>query len=399
MISDEKIAALNYLLNYNFDINRTNMTVGEIINSVKFSKEQWNRFITSGETDMGTSDATEKVIKGVLHDEELSNLRVLDTSHGPYGEPINVCFVDDKNKQALFVFRGISENEWLKTADSLVYDESQSQNEANEFYRETLEIYNLKEKGYCVTLTGFSNGGNKSQFVTVANPNTVDKCVTFNAPGFSNSFTEKYSVLINMVKDKIISYASDKDVISAVGNNISGKQIYLEGKAHRPLSQFPIAQQLFNHPMFAFISVNNEKVQFNSVTNRKDYSDKIHDATNKILELPKKISYDMLTTSWSLLLKADDIDKNTISDLDKMSIGKQISKIMKNKIFVEKAGIPFNKYKVFMGVSKLESLMVLRSRQDYKNIIDEMKQNRKQYKDSNLAEKMNNDKKLTNDNR
>lgn len=87
-----------------------------------------------------------------------------------------------------------------------------------EFVAEDCKNYDIK------IASGHSKGGNLTQCVTVMLPERVDKCVSFDAQGFSKYFHKRHSLAIEARKNDITNISSYKDFVNPLLDQVAEEE-------------------------------------------------------------------------------------------------------------------------------------------------------------------------------
>ena len=174
-------------------------TVGEFL-------EQFSESILSqmdkrtGDT-YGADSAAEwaAMIRYLKCNKEICNLKVLDVNN------MGILFENPQDNTAIVAFRGTNgAEEWVDNVEGLIQADTKLQMEAYE-YIESLDYDNI-------TVVGHSKGGNKAQYVAIRS-DKVNRCVAYDAQGFSQQFIDKYSVQIGENSWKVQCYSLSSDFV------------------------------------------------------------------------------------------------------------------------------------------------------------------------------------------
>ena len=291
----EQMALLNCLMYYDIELEK-NYTLGELIEEVREDDERWNDILESKPGVM-SREKTKNVIDAIMYDNELRNMEIIASTSDRETEqgPVMVCLVNEKNKEAVFAFRGTNGAEWIDNAEAFLKESSKLQNDALKFFNDTVEKYNLVEKGYSIDVTGHSKGGNKAQYITIMNPH-VRECYSFEGQGFSIEFVKKYNDKIEERKNKIVTYAAEKDYVNPLGYDIAGKRVFYEtNKPKENIFNFqytmPVIDRLLSHSPGAYIHFENGKVRMNKETKQSKLSFELNKMTLQMMNEDKEDKY------------------------------------------------------------------------------------------------------------
>lgn len=137
-----------------------------------------------------------------------------------------IYFTDRDEKNAIVVFGGTGDKEWLDNFEGGYLSDTKAQKEALEWFE---KLTNRKgEKFEYITLSGHSKGGNKAKYITIKSDN-VDRCLSFNGQGFSPKFIRENKTAILKNRGKITSYSLDKDFVNVLLFDIGEKKFYIKG--------------------------------------------------------------------------------------------------------------------------------------------------------------------------
>ena len=127
------------------------------------------------------------------------------------------CVIETSPGEAAVGFRGSESakdisnltNDWIKADLGLLNSTQTSQHaEVEEFLRQEFDTLNKYDN---LTMTGHSLGGNLAEYATIVSEeygldDNIERCVSFDGPGFSDEFISKNSNRINHMKDKMTHY-------------------------------------------------------------------------------------------------------------------------------------------------------------------------------------------------
>lgn len=225
----QKCLILNSLLYYDdFEMKKGEYLTLSMLTS-KTPIKEWKK---SPEV---SKEKSNYVIDEILTNPEYANYRIVNYTIGEdlpeldgisdpgigTGGPVAMALENPETKELLFVFRGTNRLEWIDNAEGFTKEASRMQLHALKFFEDTIREGDYDKRGYTITTTGHSKGGNKAQFVTIVSQYNVDKCVNIDGQGFSPMFFEKYAKEIKEKRDRIVTMASTGDPVSQLGMKLS----------------------------------------------------------------------------------------------------------------------------------------------------------------------------------
>ena len=185
-----------------------------------------DNLLKSGITDKSVSggitpEQAQAILNEVKADPVLCNMRV-EASIDTDGVRA-ACFVD-KNGDATVAFRGTggSYEAWSDNVQGGYSVETECQKVARNFIENNCSQYNN------ITVTGHSKGGNMAQYCTYTCGNKIDRCISYDGQGVSNSALAKDGALIGQNRGKIKSICCDEDYVNVMLNSIAGETVYLK---------------------------------------------------------------------------------------------------------------------------------------------------------------------------
>ncbi len=179
------------------------------------------------------SEATkyQATFDSILSDPVLSNMSISGYDQMKNSGANMIVFTSDSTSEAVVAFEGSqSAGDWRDNFDGIGQTSQEDgvstayQQAALDFVRNDMSSVLLQYDS--VITTGHSKGGNNAAYVTLLD-NSIDRCVTFDAPGFSDDFVRHYEDKIAYQQDKIDNYCADSDYVNILQNCI-GKQHYIE---------------------------------------------------------------------------------------------------------------------------------------------------------------------------
>lgn len=167
----------------------------------------------------------------ILQDDTLCSMTIANYQQMEGSESNMIVFASSDNSEAVVAFEGSQSGaDWRDNFDA-VGGTNQPDGVSTEFQQKALDYVNSHEVSEIlsqydtVTATGHSKGGNNASYVTILSDN-VDRCISFDAPGYSDEFVEKYKDEIARKQDAIENYSADTDYVNILQNSI-GEQHYI----------------------------------------------------------------------------------------------------------------------------------------------------------------------------
>lgn len=155
-------------------------------------------------------------------------------SGGSYNSGTAACAFTSANGNDVYIaFRGTGTGEWVDNGNGLSSPSSPQQDEALEYFNQTVEALGITS-GQNFYVTGHSKGGNKAQFCTIMSEynELIDNCYSFDGQGFSNQFISRYGDTQNFrdAVDKMYAICGKHDYVHVLGNVIipQDRTTYLE---------------------------------------------------------------------------------------------------------------------------------------------------------------------------
>ncbi|MBR4719082.1 MAG: DUF2974 domain-containing protein [Lachnospiraceae bacterium] len=201
-------------------------TVGEFLDSTRNSAGNISYDKVSG-LGLGGCMTTEEGCD-LLHEmdissDEFKNLTV--TRSIDEGGIRALCFAasgDDSNATVVFRGTGGSYEAWADNIRGEYMPDTKMQKLADDFVRYDCGIYDN------ITVSGHSKGGNMSQFVTVTNPDRVQRCVSFDGQGFGRNSISAYKPQMREVSGRIKSISAHNDYVNILLGCIAGECVYVK---------------------------------------------------------------------------------------------------------------------------------------------------------------------------
>ena len=292
-LSTEQLALINAFMYFDGMVFKNDKSIGYNIDEMRTRQsKEWKIMLKKHPGTMSVKKA-EQVVDAIMKDPQLRNLKVIDcTRKEPYYTgAVNACFVDEKNKQVLFAFRGTNREEWMDNAEAFLKESSPMQEDALQYVERIIEENGFVEEGYAIDVTGHSKGGNKAQYVTIKSP-YVRECHSFDGQGFSKEFMEANKTEIAERAKKITSHAAHLDYVHCLGQQVAGKNEWYD--TNRPaglfsLSRIKLANVAFAHsPGACFHFDKRGDVRMNAATDQSKFSGQVHDISVKMMEESKE---------------------------------------------------------------------------------------------------------------
>ena len=130
-----------------------------------------------------------------------------------------------------------------------------------------------------ITLTGHSKGGNDATYISITVDedvrNKIVSCVTFNAPGHSKEFMDRYKIIIDkMVQDGVYKeFQNEGDVVSSI-LNIFSKPIIIQTSADGTFS--------FDHHSIKYYVFTEDGLALTESSDKSIFSDFVNSAVNDL---------------------------------------------------------------------------------------------------------------------
>lgn len=203
-------------------------TVGDIVDAAKKDIAE-GKFKPNYEM---TLQEWQDVFDQVKANDKLCSYTVKNYESNSDTEMRAACFINDTSNptDVNVVFRGTrGPYEWHDNGETIYMSDTPAQLAAKEYIENLPQAY-----GNSLTVSGHSKGGNKAQYVTVTT-DRVEECVSFDGPGFSDLFIEKYRSSIKANQSKIVNISAEQDVVNALLKPIAGKQIFIQTEEQNPI--------------------------------------------------------------------------------------------------------------------------------------------------------------------
>lgn len=203
-------------------------TLGEIIATVQANLER-NPDPSSQEY----ADHLE-VCNRILKDQTLMDMTVPVPTHMNDSGAYSFVAIGGEPKEGVIVFEGtIGYNEWnddflgggpTDAADGV---STPYQLEAQQWFENIQSQLTGCDQ---VTVTGHSKGGNKAKYLTLMDESgLIDRCVSFDAQGFSDEFMAKYGDRVAQQQNLITNFAAANDYVNILLNDV-GEMHYIHTK-------------------------------------------------------------------------------------------------------------------------------------------------------------------------
>jgi hypothetical protein len=218
VLSDDELLILDSLA-YCKNWNTNSPNLGSIVDS-----------LTLDSGDMNISPEQLLQLRQMVHnDPKLSNLVIknvyVDNDNDPNNHNNNMVYFEDPvgNEQYL-IFAGTGPKEWPGDFTGA----EQADPTRKIYMKQWVDGLHIKNPPG-VTVSGHSDGGNDAMYITVTNNQEVNRCVTFDAEGFSNEFMLAFQQQIKECQSKILAYDQAEDFVGPMMNSIAGKLIFIGG--------------------------------------------------------------------------------------------------------------------------------------------------------------------------
>ena len=156
------------------------------------------------------------------------------------------------------IFRGTggTYHAWADNVYGEYCSDTEMQKYAAEFISSNCGVYEN------ITVSGHSKGGNLAQYVTVACPERVDRCVSYDGQGFGAEFFQKNGEAAEAAAGKITSISAHNDFVNILLTPIAGRRIFVEnnGTGVNAHSSFYLLTSNRFDEHGAFVSVTHQAV-------------------------------------------------------------------------------------------------------------------------------------------
>lgn len=251
-------------------------TIREVINELKDSNNNYRHDLLQGVTGGSSVEEAEHLLTEIEKDDFLLDLEVtesLDT-----GIRCS-CFKNSKNPDSndvVLAFRGSGgiSKAWADNFRGLYQTETMMQQEAITFVNEKCKGMNIQ------AVTGHSKGGNLAQCVSVALPEKVGRCVSFDGQGFSGNFIKQHQDGIDIKKKDIVSISSYKDPVSTLLTPVAGIIKYIKTDPSIKGFDNHKGNTLYNKDYF------DKKGNYNAnvITSRHSSMEKLHYLSENVIQ-------------------------------------------------------------------------------------------------------------------
>lgn len=157
---------------------------------------------------------------------QLGRLRISCQSwQGNYDPGTNACTFEDKQGTYYIVYRGTGDGEWMDNAVGLSAKVTNQQKQALQYYNDVVNEKSLKDSRR-VVITGHSKGGNKAQFVTMEEKQSlISRCYSIDGQGFSpeaiNCWQQQYTPAEYQDRiHKLYGIAGENDYVHVLGRSL-----------------------------------------------------------------------------------------------------------------------------------------------------------------------------------
>ena len=218
-LTTEQLLLLNNLM-YTYDKApggnmESGCTVAEYVGSLNPANLSNSGFMTA--------EDWSGIITAVKSDPALMRMQIAATGVSPTGGS-NAVILDAATQEAVVVYKGTAETEWMDNFRGGNMADTPCQKEALEWYQNAYKECALEN--YSVTVTGHSKGGNKAKYITLMD-GSVDRCVSFDGQGFSDKFFEEHGDAIAQRQHLIENHNVDGDYVNILLNDVGERHYYM----------------------------------------------------------------------------------------------------------------------------------------------------------------------------
>ncbi|MEG0495581.1 MAG: Mbeg1-like protein [Eubacterium sp.] len=162
---------------------------------------------------------------------KLMALKIIGSVNQPLNGLFGFCFTSDKPNTGIICFRGtVGIGGWLDNYKGGFIADTPQQKNALLFLKRMQNQFDFSH----FDLAGHSKGGNNAQYITILYSPFINRCVSFNSPGFSGDFVKKYYPKIIENRKKITAYEGAYDIVNILLNSIAGQRIVIETGSKTP---------------------------------------------------------------------------------------------------------------------------------------------------------------------
>lgn len=234
-LSHEQIYTLNMLTYAGFDEGAQDAigtdTARNLMQEAVDSGWTVKEYVQALETAYGDNASKyQEAFNRLKSDNTLSQMTIASYKQMEGSEANMIVFTDDANSEAVVAFEGSqSAGDWRDNFDG-VGTTDQADGVSTQYQVNSLEYVNdvsdILSQYDTVTTTGHSKGGNNATYTNIMS-DLVDRSVTFDAPGFSDEFYDKYSDRIARTQDSVDNYSANTDYVNILQNSV-GDQHYID---------------------------------------------------------------------------------------------------------------------------------------------------------------------------
>lgn len=197
----------------------TGMTVGEYVESLQDAYG-------------GQPSVYDATFQQILSDPTLSSMTIANYDRMATSNANMIVFTSDSASEAVVAYEGSQSGaDWRDNFDA-VGSTDHADGVSTDFQQKALDYVNSPEvqqilsRYDTVTSTGHSKGGNNAAYVNIRS-DSIDRSITFDAPGFSDEFMNAYHDEIARTQDSIDNYSAHNDYVNILQNAI-GTQHYIQ---------------------------------------------------------------------------------------------------------------------------------------------------------------------------
>lgn len=283
----DNIAYFNQL--YDEYSKNNEFTIGDVVEGYKAG-------LYSTPIDMVASDDFDKVISYIEKNPSLMNLQIINVSSTESGTH-GFCVKDSNNNISVIYAGDYSySNSWVDNFVGAVEEDSTEQDNALTFFNDC--INKAGEYGVIgdVVVSGHSKGGNLAQYVTIVS-GMVDRCLSYDGQGFSDSFMSKYASEIEQNGSKITCVSANYDFVHCVLNPIYNAQYYYVDVNLIP-DEFSARSLAWFHMPILILDENGNIKPF---VEESEFSAMLHVVSNSIVDIGDN-DLDNMKTVWKILV-------------------------------------------------------------------------------------------------
>lgn len=197
----------------------TGMTVGEYVEALQDAYG-------------GQPSVYDATFQQILSDPTLSSMTIANYDRMSGSNANMIVFTSDSTSEAVVAYEGSQSGaDWRDNFDA-VGKTDHADGVSSDFQQKALDYVNspdvqqILSRYDTVTATGHSKGGNNANYVNIRS-DSIDRSITFDAPGFSDEFMKAYHDEIARSQDSIDNYSAHNDYVNILQNAV-GTQHYIQ---------------------------------------------------------------------------------------------------------------------------------------------------------------------------